>query len=94
MIAAPNTMAAVTNATPLTSLDAVVIDTETAGIDPRKACAEAVLSQQLEDIHVERSATNAVAVKCLSARERARLQTALQTVSHLDVLLYDLLFKG
>jgi len=30
-------MAAVTNATPLMSLDAVVIDTETTGLDPRKA---------------------------------------------------------
>ena len=30
-------MAAVTNATPLISLDAVVIDTETTGLDPRKA---------------------------------------------------------
>ncbi len=55
---------------------------------------ELMLSQQLEDIETGKPAVNAVAVKRLSPAERARLQTALQAVRHLDDLTRDLLFKG
>jgi CBS domain-containing protein len=53
-----------------------------------------ILAQQLVDIEAGKPATNAVSVKRLSARERERLQTALQAVRHLDDLTRNLLFKG
>ncbi len=52
-----------------------------------------ILSQQLEDIHEGRPATNTVSVRRLSAREREQLQKALQAVRHLDDLTRDLLFR-
>ncbi len=52
-----------------------------------------ILAQQLADIETGKPATNAVAVKRLTAKDRQRLQTALQAVRHLDELTRDLLFK-
>jgi len=52
-----------------------------------------ILRQQIDDIEQGKSPTNAVAVKALSARDRERLQDALQAVRHLDELRRDLLFK-
>lgn len=52
-----------------------------------------ILSQQLADIDAGKPASNAVAVKRLTAQERQRLQTALQAVRHIDELTRDLLFK-
>ena len=52
-----------------------------------------ILSQQLEDIHDGRPATNTVSVRRLSPREREQLQKALQAVRHLDDLTRDLLFR-
>jgi DNA polymerase-3 subunit epsilon/CBS domain-containing protein len=63
-------------------------------IEAHAAFLEFILSQQLEDIQEGRPATNAVAVKRLSGREHARLQTALQAVRHLDGLTRELLFRG
>jgi signal-transduction protein with cAMP-binding, CBS, and nucleotidyltransferase domain len=55
---------------------------------------ELILSQQIEDIHEGRPATNTVGVRRLSPGERERLQTALQAVRHLDDLTRNMLFKG
>jgi DNA polymerase-3 subunit epsilon/CBS domain-containing protein len=62
-------------------------------IDAHAVFLEFILSQQLEDIHDGRAATNAVAVKRLSSRERERLQSALQAVRHLDELTRQMLFR-
>jgi DNA polymerase-3 subunit epsilon/CBS domain-containing protein len=62
-------------------------------IEAHAVFLELILSQQLEDIHEGRPATNAVAVKRLSSRERERLQTSLQAVRHLDELTRQLLFR-
>jgi DNA polymerase-3 subunit epsilon/CBS domain-containing protein len=62
-------------------------------IDAHGVFLEFILSQQLEDIHDGRAATNAVAVKRLSTRERERLQSALQAVRHLDEFTRQMLFR-
>ncbi len=54
---------------------------------------ELILAQQLEDIHGGLPAANTVAVKRLSSRERERLQSALQTVRHLDEFTRQMLFR-
>jgi DNA polymerase-3 subunit epsilon/CBS domain-containing protein len=54
---------------------------------------EFILSQQLEDIHDGRAATNTVAIKRLSAKQRDRLQSALQAVRHLDEFTRQMLFR-
>lgn len=53
-----------------------------------------MIAQQLDDIEHGRPPTNAVLVKRLSRRDRARLKTALHAVKHLDDLTRDMLFKG
>lgn len=62
-------------------------------IDAHAVFLEFILSQQLDDIHDGRAATNAVAIKRLSPRERERLQSALQAVRHLDDFTRQLLFR-
>ncbi len=62
-------------------------------IDAQATFLEFILSQQLEDIHEGRAPTNTVAVKRLSARERERLQSALQAVRHLDEFTRQMLFR-
>ena len=62
-------------------------------IDAHATFQDFILSQQLADINAGKPASNAVAVKRLTAQERQRLQTALQAVGHLDELTRDLLFK-
>jgi DNA polymerase-3 subunit epsilon/CBS domain-containing protein len=62
-------------------------------IDAHGVFLEFILSQQLEDIHDGRAATNAVAIKRLSSRERERLQSALQAVRHLDEFTRQMLFR-
>jgi DNA polymerase-3 subunit epsilon/CBS domain-containing protein len=52
-----------------------------------------ILSQQLDDIHDGKAATNAVSIRRLSSRERERLKHALQAVRHLDELTRQLLFR-
>jgi CBS domain-containing protein len=52
-----------------------------------------ILRQQIEDIHAGLAASNAVAVKRLSRRDRNRLHAALAAVRHLDDLMRDLLFR-
>jgi DNA polymerase-3 subunit epsilon/CBS domain-containing protein len=63
-------------------------------IDAHAVFLEFILSQQLEDIHEGKTATNAVAIKRLSGPDRERLQTALQSVRHLEELTRELLFRG
>ena len=46
-----------------------------------------LVSEQIEDIGAPPS--NMVAIKRLSARDRARLRSALETVQHLDLLTRD-----
>ncbi len=51
-----------------------------------------IVAQQIEDIECGLPATNAVAVKRLSRRDRDRLRFALEAVRHIDTLTHDLLF--
>ena len=53
-----------------------------------------LVAQQIEDMEHGTPASNAVAVKRLSRRDRDRLRSALEAVGHLDDLTRDLLFKG
>ena len=62
-------------------------------IEAHATFLEFILSQQLDDIHQGRAPANTVAVKRLSARDRERLQTALQAVKHLDDFTRQLLFR-
>ncbi len=62
-------------------------------IEAHAVFLEFILSQQLEDIHDGRAATNAVVVKRLSSRERERLQSALRAVRHLDEFTRQMLFQ-
>ena len=52
-----------------------------------------ILAQQLDDIGRGVPATNTVAIDRLTGRERTRLRIALQSVTHLNDLVRDLLFK-
>ena len=52
-----------------------------------------ILAQQLADIGQGRPAGNAVAIKPLSTRDRARLRSALKAVEPIDDLTRNLLFK-
>lgn len=62
-------------------------------IEVQATLLDLILAQQIEDIGHGTPPSNAVAVKRLSARERARLRAALESVHHLDDLTRDLLFK-
>ena len=62
-------------------------------IEAQETMLDLVLTQQIEDIEHGTPPSNAVAVKRLSPRDRARLRAALEAVSHLDDLTRDLLFK-
>jgi DNA polymerase-3 subunit epsilon/CBS domain-containing protein len=53
-----------------------------------------ILAQQIEDIGHGVAATNTVAIERLSARERARLRTALESIAHLNEMVRDLLFRS
>jgi len=53
-----------------------------------------VLAQQIADLQHGTPASNAVAAKELSRRDRERLRSALEAVAHLDDLTRDLLFEG
>jgi CBS domain-containing protein len=53
-----------------------------------------ILVQQIEDIEHGTPASNAVAIKRLSPRDRDRLRQALRAVEPIDSLLRDLLFGG
>jgi CBS domain-containing protein len=68
-----------------TDLDALV--------EAQATLLDLVLAQQIEDIAHGTQPSNAVAVKRLSFRDRARLRSALESVRHLDDLTRDLLFK-
>jgi CBS domain-containing protein len=52
-----------------------------------------IVSQQIEDIAQGIPPSNAVSVKRLSARDRARLRAALEAVTSIDDLTRDLLFR-
>ena len=62
--------------------------------DAQAVFLDLVLAQQIADIESGRPATNAVAMKRLSARERERLRGALEAVKHVDAMTRDLLFKS
>jgi DNA polymerase-3 subunit epsilon/CBS domain-containing protein len=62
-------------------------------LDAHPVFLQFILSQQLEDIHGGRTATNTVAIKRLSSREREKLQSALQAVRHLDEFTRQMLFR-
>ncbi len=62
-------------------------------LDAHATFLELVLAQQLDDIHHGRPPANTVVVKRLSARERERLQAALQAVRHLAELRRQMLFR-
>jgi DNA polymerase-3 subunit epsilon/CBS domain-containing protein len=62
--------------------------------DAQGAMLDLMLVQQVDDITHGRPASNAVEVKRLSQRERARLKGALQAVENLDAIARDLLFRG
>jgi CBS domain-containing protein len=62
-------------------------------IEAQATLLDLILGQQIEDIAHGTPPSNAVAVKRLSSRDRARLRSALESVHHLDDLTRDLLFK-
>ena len=53
-----------------------------------------LLDQQIEDMDHGAPASNAVAIKRLSQRDRDRLRLALHSVAHLDQMTQDMLFKN
>ena len=53
-----------------------------------------LLDQQIEDMDHGVPASNAVAIKRLSHRDRDRLRSALHSVAQLDQMTQDLLFKN
>ena len=53
-----------------------------------------LLDQQIEDMDHGAPASNAVAIKRLSQRDRGRLRSALHSVEQLDQMTQDLLFKN
>ncbi len=60
----------------------------------RDICLDLILAQQIDDMDQGRPPSNKVALKRLDARDRARLQTALEAVGPLNELARDLLFSG
>jgi CBS domain-containing protein len=62
-------------------------------LDAQGVFQDLVLDQQVDDIEHGIPATNTVAVKRLTRRDRERLRTALAAVRHLDDLVRDLLFS-
>jgi CBS domain-containing protein len=62
-------------------------------IEAQGTFLDLVLAQQIEDIENGMPATNTVAVKRLSRRDRDRLRAALRAVEHLDELTRSLLFR-
>ncbi len=62
-------------------------------IESHSVFVRLILSQQLADVHSGRPASNTVSVRRLSATDRERLRSALQSVRHLDDLTRDLLFR-
>ena len=62
-------------------------------IEAQGTFLDLVLAQQIEDIENGTPATNTVAVKRLSRRDRDRLRAALTAVEHLDDLTRSLLFR-
>jgi CBS domain-containing protein len=62
-------------------------------IEAQATLLDLILAQQIEDITHGTPPSNAVAVKRLPSRDRARLRSALESVRHLDDLTRDLLFK-
>ena len=62
-------------------------------LDAQGVFQDLVLDQQIDDIEHGIPATNTVAVKRLTRRDRERLRTALAAVRHLDDLVRDLLFS-
>ncbi|MGA8157634.1 MAG: DUF294 nucleotidyltransferase-like domain-containing protein [Rhodoplanes sp.] len=63
-------------------------------VDAGSVFLDLILAQQLDDIEHGVPASNAVAIKRLSARERQRLRSALEQVAQLDWLTRDLLFSA
>jgi CBS domain-containing protein len=63
-------------------------------IDAQATFLDLILAQQIRDIAAGIPPSNAVEVKRLSRRERARLHAALKAVADLDTLTRDLLFGG
>jgi DNA polymerase-3 subunit epsilon/CBS domain-containing protein len=53
-----------------------------------------LLDQQIKDMEHGVPASNAVAIKRLSHRDRDRLRSALRSVAQLDHMTQDLLFKN
>jgi len=62
-------------------------------LDAQAVFLDVILAQQIEDITAGIPATNRVAVKRLSNRDRARLRAALEQVRNLGELTQDLLFR-
>jgi CBS domain-containing protein len=62
--------------------------------DAQATFLDLILAQQIRDIAAGIPPSNAVEVKRLSRRERARLHAALTAVANLDTLTRDLLFRG
>jgi CBS domain-containing protein len=63
-------------------------------IDAQATFLDLILDQQIRDIQAGIPPGNAVEVKRLPGRERARLHAALEAVANLDTLTRDLLFGG
>ncbi len=62
--------------------------------DAHGVLIDLILAQQLDDIEHGLAPTNAVVVDRLSARDRARLKSALDSTAHLNDWVRDLLFGG
>jgi signal-transduction protein with cAMP-binding, CBS, and nucleotidyltransferase domain len=52
-----------------------------------------ILAQQIEDVEHGTPASNSVAIKRLSERDRGRLRTSLRAVEQIEELTRDLLFR-
>ena len=62
-------------------------------IDAQATFLDLVLAQQIRDVAAGIPPSNAVEIKRLSRRERARLHAALEAVANLDTLTRELLFR-
>jgi DNA polymerase-3 subunit epsilon/CBS domain-containing protein len=62
-------------------------------IDAQRTFLDLILAQQIDDIEHGRPASNRVAIRPVSRRNRDRLRQALGAVSRLDTLTRDLLFR-